>query len=132
MTQAPARDDVATPDEAAGTPQGRVDAWLARFEAALAARDVAAAAALFATDSYWRDLVAFTWNLKTVEGPAGSPTCSSTHPRPRAPAASPPRSRRTRRTAWSPPGSTTRPPSVAVGVCSGSSWRTARTAPSRC
>ena len=23
---------------------------------------------MFATDCYWRDLVAFTWNLKTVEG----------------------------------------------------------------
>jgi putative flavoprotein involved in K+ transport len=54
-----------------GTAQERVDAWLARFEAALAARDVPAAAALFATHSYWRDLVAFTWNITTVEGPAG-------------------------------------------------------------
>ena len=71
MTQAPARDDVASPDEAAATPQARVDVWLARFERALTARDTAGAAALFATDSYWRDLVAFTWNLKTVEGPAG-------------------------------------------------------------
>ncbi|WP_030622133.1 flavin-containing monooxygenase [Streptomyces sclerotialus] len=53
------------------SPQARVDDWLARFESALAARDVAAAAALFATDSYWRDLVAFTWNIKTVEGRAG-------------------------------------------------------------
>ena len=26
-------------------------------------------AALFHEDSYWRDLVAFTWNLKTLEGP---------------------------------------------------------------
>ena len=25
--------------------------------------------ALFATDCYWRDLIALTWNLKTVEGP---------------------------------------------------------------
>ena len=30
-----------------------------------------AAAELFATDCYWRDLVAFTWNLKTVEGREG-------------------------------------------------------------
>ena len=51
--------------------QERVDAWLADFEAALAARDVERAAGMFATDSYWRDLVAFTWNLKTVEGRAG-------------------------------------------------------------
>ena len=53
------------------TPQQRVDAWLADFEAALAIRDVPRAAAKFATDSFWRDLVAFTWNLKTVEGRDG-------------------------------------------------------------
>ncbi|UPK76846.1 NAD(P)/FAD-dependent oxidoreductase [Nocardioidaceae bacterium SCSIO 66511] len=47
----------------------RVDAWLTDFEAALVARDVDAASHLFATDSYWRDLIAFTWNIKTVEGP---------------------------------------------------------------
>ncbi|WP_028309948.1 MULTISPECIES: NAD(P)/FAD-dependent oxidoreductase [Derxia] len=42
--------------------------WLGRFEAALAAQDVQAALALFGDECYWRDLVAFTWNLKTVEG----------------------------------------------------------------
>lgn len=50
------------------TAQERVDAWLAAFSTALEARDVEAAAGLFAVDSYWRDLVAFTWNLKTSEG----------------------------------------------------------------
>ncbi|WP_410633155.1 flavin-containing monooxygenase [Amycolatopsis sp. cmx-4-83] len=49
----------------------RVDGWLADFEAALAARDADRAAALFATTSFWRDLVAFTWNLKTVENRDG-------------------------------------------------------------
>ncbi|MBD3804642.1 MAG: NAD(P)/FAD-dependent oxidoreductase [Thioclava sp.] len=38
---------------------------------ALESGDVEAAAALFATDSFWRDLVAVSWNLKTVEGPKG-------------------------------------------------------------
>ena len=52
-------------------PQQRVDAWLADFEAALAARDVERAAGMFATTSFWRDLVAFTWNIKTVEGRDG-------------------------------------------------------------
>ncbi|UXA18017.1 NAD(P)/FAD-dependent oxidoreductase [Mycobacterium sp. SMC-4] len=52
----------------ARSPQQRVDAWLADFEAALAVRDVDRAVAMFATDSFWRDLVAFTWNIKTVEG----------------------------------------------------------------
>ena len=49
----------------------QVDHWLSRFEEALAAGDTAAASALFLEDSYWRDLVAFTWNITTVEGPAG-------------------------------------------------------------
>jgi putative flavoprotein involved in K+ transport len=48
-----------------------VDRWLAGFGDALARGDAAAAADLFAPDSFWRDLVAFTWNIKTVEGPAG-------------------------------------------------------------
>ncbi len=49
----------------------RVNEWLADFERALTARDPAAAAALFATTSFWRDLVAFTWNITTVEGRDG-------------------------------------------------------------
>jgi putative flavoprotein involved in K+ transport len=47
---------------------GIVSAWLSEFGAALAAGDPAAAAALFAPECYWRDLVAFTWNIKTMEG----------------------------------------------------------------
>ncbi|APE16892.1 flavin-containing monooxygenase [Mycolicibacterium pallens] len=50
------------------TPQQRVDEWLADFEAALAARDIDRAVGKFAVDSFWRDLVSFTWNIKTVEG----------------------------------------------------------------
>ena len=49
----------------------RVETWLADFEAALAARDVDRAAGLFATTSFWRDLIAFTWNLTTVENRDG-------------------------------------------------------------
>ncbi|HZZ10280.1 MAG TPA: NAD(P)/FAD-dependent oxidoreductase [Paraburkholderia sp.] len=40
---------------------------LESFESALKRRDTAAAVALFQPDCYWRDLVAFTWNLKTME-----------------------------------------------------------------
>ena len=47
------------------------ETWLRSFAAALAAKDADAAAALFAPESYWRDLVAFTWNLVTVEHAAG-------------------------------------------------------------
>jgi len=48
-----------------------VDRWLLRFGQSLTEGDSAAAAALFGEDSFWRDLVAFTWNIKTVEGHAG-------------------------------------------------------------
>jgi putative flavoprotein involved in K+ transport len=50
------------------TPQARATAFLERLGSALAAGDAEAAANLFAPDSFWRDLVAFTWNLKTAEG----------------------------------------------------------------
>ena len=43
---------------------------LDRFGAALASGDVAGVTALFVTDCYWRDLVTFTWNIKTMEGQA--------------------------------------------------------------
>jgi hypothetical protein len=45
-----------------------VTTWLTAFGAALAAGDAAAAAELFVPDCYWRDLIAFTWNVKTLEG----------------------------------------------------------------
>jgi putative flavoprotein involved in K+ transport len=48
-----------------------VDAWLDDFNAALEAQDATRAAELFATTSFWRDLVALTWNITTVEGPDG-------------------------------------------------------------
>ena len=38
--------------------------------AALASEQPAQTSALFDADSYWRDLVAFTWNVRTQEGPA--------------------------------------------------------------
>lgn len=53
------------------TPTAQVQETLDRLNAALEEGDAKAAAALFATDSYWRDLIAVTWNLKTVEGPSG-------------------------------------------------------------
>lgn len=42
--------------------------WLAGFADALARRDAAAAAAAFGEECFWRDLVAFTWNIHTAEG----------------------------------------------------------------
>ncbi len=52
------------------SPAARVETWLAAFAAALDSRDGDALMDLFAEDCYWRDLVAFTWNIKTLEGRA--------------------------------------------------------------
>jgi putative flavoprotein involved in K+ transport len=51
-------------------PTGTIRQWLDAFGSALARGDHGAAAAMFGDESYWRDLVSFTWNLKTAEGPA--------------------------------------------------------------
>lgn len=50
------------------TPSARVQTFLSRFEAALAKPDINAALKLFGEECYWRDLIAFTWNIKTMEG----------------------------------------------------------------
>lgn len=42
--------------------------WLDRFAAALAANDADRLASLFRDDSHWRDVLAFTWHLTTVNG----------------------------------------------------------------
>lgn len=47
---------------------GKVQGFLDKFGQALAAGDIDAASNLFLDDCYWRDLVTFTWNIKTVEG----------------------------------------------------------------
>src|SRR5258707_1284208 len=48
-----------------------VKEWLANFEKSLATRNIDAAADLFTVDCFWRDLIAFTWNIVTVEGRDG-------------------------------------------------------------
>ena len=45
-------------------------AWLKSFGDALQASDAAAAAAHFAVDGHWRDVLAFTWRLQTESGGA--------------------------------------------------------------
>jgi len=50
------------------TLNARVQVFLDKFEAALVAGDLDAAVGMFAPECYWRDLVAFTWNIKTMEG----------------------------------------------------------------
>jgi hypothetical protein len=42
--------------------------WLAQFERALAEPDDVLLKALFHAESYWRDVLALTWDIKTVEG----------------------------------------------------------------
>ncbi len=49
----------------------RISAWFSRFEAALQAGNLEQAADLFQPDCHWRDFVAFSWNIVTVEGQAG-------------------------------------------------------------
>jgi putative flavoprotein involved in K+ transport len=52
------------------TPAAAVQGWLDGFGAALSRGDYSAATAMFGTDAYWRDLVSFTWSIKTAEDPA--------------------------------------------------------------
>src|SRR6201995_5776326 len=42
--------------------------WLAQFEAALSGADFRALTHLFHPDSYWRDVLAFSWTLQTWNG----------------------------------------------------------------
>jgi putative flavoprotein involved in K+ transport len=50
------------------TSTSAVAAWLARFEEALKAPARADWSELFGEECYWRDFVAFTWNIITLEG----------------------------------------------------------------
>lgn len=42
--------------------------WLAKFAKLLIAGNSVGTANMFAVDCYWRDLLSFTWNIKTMEG----------------------------------------------------------------
>jgi putative flavoprotein involved in K+ transport len=44
------------------------DQWLGQFERALAATDDTRLRALFHRDSHWRDVLALTWRIKTIDG----------------------------------------------------------------
>ena len=50
------------------SPNDQTTEFLDRFGAALEKGDIDAAVAMFQADSYWRDLVSFTWNIRTMEG----------------------------------------------------------------
>ncbi|MBS3650510.1 NAD(P)/FAD-dependent oxidoreductase [Pseudaminobacter sp. 19-2017] len=49
-------------------PANEAAAWVSSFSRALQAGDIDTACAHFLEDGYWRDLLAFTWNIKTLEG----------------------------------------------------------------
>jgi putative flavoprotein involved in K+ transport len=48
-------------------PTQRASNWLSAFSTALTKGDIPAAVAMFDSECYWRDLVTFTWNIKTLE-----------------------------------------------------------------
>ncbi|MGP4692329.1 NAD(P)/FAD-dependent oxidoreductase [Agrobacterium cavarae] len=50
------------------SPATKIDTVLSKLGTALEAGDIDAAIHLFQADCHWRDLVTFTWNLKTLEG----------------------------------------------------------------
>lgn len=52
------------------TPSTRMQAFLDTFGKALEGGQIDEAVGMFADQCYWRDLVAFTWNIKTMEGRA--------------------------------------------------------------
>ena len=54
--------------EANGAASEAVHRWLGEFESALSRGDRGTIAGLFHPDGYWRDLLAFTWNIATVRG----------------------------------------------------------------
>jgi len=51
------------------TAETEISRWLASFGEALERGAIAEVVDLFGAESYWRDLLAFTWNLHTAEGP---------------------------------------------------------------
>ncbi|MDX8539473.1 NAD(P)/FAD-dependent oxidoreductase [Mesorhizobium abyssinicae] len=51
-------------------PSQQAATWLGSFARTLEAGDIEAVANLFVEDCYWRDLLTFTWNIKTMEGRA--------------------------------------------------------------
>src|SRR4051812_28099104 len=59
--------DVAAND-VAGDLAAAASAWLAQFENALAKPDPALLKPLFHPDSHWRDVLALSWEIRTLSG----------------------------------------------------------------
>lgn len=60
--------DPDTTDPQAAAARRTAKGWLQRFDAALRAGDATAAAGLFLPDAHWRDVLAFTWDIRTANG----------------------------------------------------------------
>ena len=54
--------------QAAAQARREADVWLFSFEAALQTGDASQVGALFHDESYWRDVLAFTWHLSSAQG----------------------------------------------------------------
>ena len=61
-------DAVVSSPERLSPADARIHAWLDRFEQALTSGRVDDAVDCFATTCFWRDLIAMTWNITTMEG----------------------------------------------------------------
>ena len=70
MAETLIENETEAPPAAQASPAGQAQRWLTEFGAALERGDLDAAAEMFADECYWRDLVSFTWNIKTLEGRA--------------------------------------------------------------
>jgi putative flavoprotein involved in K+ transport len=70
-----------TPDAAAaaGSAGATFAAWLQQFQTAVEAADRLSVTALLATDCWWRDLLALTWDLGTYRGEAAITTMLEKH-----------------------------------------------------
>jgi putative flavoprotein involved in K+ transport len=55
-------------DSSYGRKTTTVEAWVAAFRSALQRHDIDRVLDLFEPDGFWRDLLAFTWNIHTAEG----------------------------------------------------------------
>ena len=60
-----------------------VNDWLAQFERALAEPDDVPLKTLFHADSHWRDVLALTWHIRTVNGSDAILRELKAHARPR-------------------------------------------------
>ena len=56
------------PEKPSNSPKTQVSRWLAEFSTALNGGEITRVGTLFNEECFWRDLLAFTWNVVTMEG----------------------------------------------------------------